>query len=147
MKVRYNLWKVVGRSLALTLLVGMILFPLLVSAGPTLPPRNPPPADAPPPSDDDDDDGGPLIAHIVLQSAASGWGVVQWQNSAGGWEDVEGWQGSVSTNSRWAVLAKDFGTGPFRWVVKSGPGGSIVSESAPFDLPGGAGEVVGVSLP
>ena len=145
-----KLWVTVGLSLSLTVLLGLIVFPIVTQAGPELPPRNPPPSAPAEERGDDDDDGDTvLMAHIVLQaSAPSGaWGVVQWQNSAGGWEDVEGWQGPVSTNSRWAVLAKDFGTGSFRWVVKSGPSSSVVGESAPFDLPSGAGQVVFVSIP
>ncbi len=54
--------------------------------------------------------------------------VVQWQDDTGSWHDVEGWQGPLAlivpgpANTMvglkaWGVAAKDFGTGPFRWLV------------------------------
>jgi hypothetical protein len=154
MKNQLNPWMTLGLSLALSVLLALIVFPRLTYAGPELPTRDPPPTPAPPApptqpqreEDNDDGDNALPVAYIVLQGGATGWGVVQWQDSAAGWHDVEGWQGSVSTNRLWIVLPKDFGTGPFRWVVRQGADGPIVNESAPFNLPGRAGETVVVTV-
>ncbi len=98
--------------------------------------------------DDDDDDGEPLGAHIELQAQpvpAGVWTVVQWQDSSGGWHNVDGWQGTldVAGRRRWWVAAKDFGTGPFRWLVTKGQkSASVLGTSSPFNLPVGANEIV-----
>jgi hypothetical protein len=119
--------------------VGWAASPL--QAGPDLPPREKPTPSQP--DKDDDDDGGssdPAGAYIVLQlqgAPASAWAVVQWQDAVGNWHDVEGWQGPVNgagAGPFW-VAPKDFGTGPFRWAILSGPGGSLLKGSLPFDLP------------
>lgn len=122
--------------------------PLSVQAGPTLPPRDPP---TPTPSPDKDRGGKdkPVGAYIELQTqiASTGaWSVVQWQDNAGGWHDVEGWRGPLAdgNNRRWWVAAKDFGKGPFRWVVTQGLGGQELGASAPFKLPSGANETLQV---
>ncbi len=54
-----------------------------------------------------------------------------------GWHDVEGWRSVLGSGGyqRWTVEAKDFGTGPFRWVVYQSPGGSLIAASEPFTLP------------
>ena len=50
---------------------------------------------------------GPVGAYIeMLPSAAmtaDSWSVVQWQDSSGGWHDVEGWQTSTADGGRWWV--------------------------------------------
>ncbi len=127
-------------------------WPLMqVQAGPTLPPRDQP-ASAP-----DNDDGKedksdtPALAHIELhsQSAPAGaWSVVQWQDPAGGWHDVEGWRGLLPPGGyqRWAVEAKDFGAGPFRWQVTQGLEGAVLGTSESFNLPAGANEIVPVKV-
>jgi len=73
----------------------------------------------------------------VTGALADAWSVVQWQDFAGGWHDVEGWRGSLGQagTRRWWVAPSDFGTGPFRWVVTQGPGGAILWSSEPFSLP------------
>ena len=123
--------------------------PLSVQAGPTLPPRDPPAT----PSPDKDKSGKdkPVGAYIELQTqitSAGAWSVVQWQDSAGGWHDVEGWRGPLAdgNNRRWWVAAKDFGKGPFRWAVTQGQGGSLLGVSAPFKLPSGANETLQVAV-
>jgi hypothetical protein len=76
------------------------------------------------------------------------WTVVQWQDSAGAWHDVEGWRQVVEETAvvRWWVAPKDAGTGPFRWVAyAAGAEREIVGTSAAFSLPG-RGEVVTVNL-
>ncbi len=74
------------------------------------------------------------------------WTVVQWQDAWGDWRAVEGWQGEmddvavdaagvVSGHKTWWVAQKDFGAGPFRWVVTQGKGGALLAASESFDLP------------
>jgi hypothetical protein len=74
--------------------------------------------------------------------------VVQWQDGRGGWHDVEGWQGELDEGQQkvWWVLEKDFGTGPFRWVVLARKAGPVWKTSAAFTLPVGGGKWVGVVL-
>ena len=133
----------------------LIARPLLVQAGPDLPPRDPPPTNNPPPGgdsqNDDDDDGrsAPLGAYIELQTQplpVGAWSTVQWQDSVGGWQNVEGWHGALGSSGYqlWWVEAKDFGKGPFRWIVIQGNGGPIIGTSDAFNLPAGAGERVKV---
>ncbi len=92
-------------------------------------------------SDDDDESNNDEVgAHIELQiqpEQVELWTVVQWQDSAGGWHNVEGWRGFLEANGgkRWWVAAKDFDTGPFRWVVYQKPNGQPVATSIPFHLP------------
>jgi hypothetical protein len=119
-------------------------------AGPGLPPRETPtPARS---GDDDDDDAGsasPVGAYISLQAGgvpAGAWSVVQWQDSAGNWHEVEGWRGSAANSSRWWVHPKDFGTGPFRWLVTTEPGGTVLKVSEPLSLPSGANETTLVTV-
>lgn len=144
-----------SKTLLLTIsliLIGLLLIRFTVSvvqAGTDLPPRSTPV----PTSDDDDDDGDsrPLGAYLELQAAnppAEAWAVVQWQDSAGNWRDVEGWQGPIGTSGyqQWWVAAKDFNTGPFRWVVKQGAGGEVWGSSDSFNLPNGANERMRVAV-
>ena len=90
-------------------------------------------------------------AYIELRVAPvppGAWSVVQWQDWAGGWHDVEGWQGEVGPDGfeRWWVAAKDFNTGPFRWQVTQGRGGAELGLSRPFILPAGGNQVVRVDV-
>jgi len=80
---------------------------------------------------------------------AGQWSEVQWQNSAGAWENADGWQGTLDEagRCRWWVAAKDFGSGPFHWVITQGKGGPGLSASEPFHLPAGANETVRVVIP
>ena len=115
-------------------------------AGSTLPSRvKPCPVQ---PDKDDDDDDNPVGAHIELMAPTGAWSVVQWQDNSGGWHDVEGWTGSLADGGgwRWWVEAKDFGTGPFRWVSQPGPEGSVLNASGPFTLPAFPNETVQVEL-
>jgi hypothetical protein len=99
---------------------------------------------------DDDRDRAPAGAAIELQVSgvpAGAWSVVQWQDRAGNWHAVEGWQGALEGGARrWWVAAKDFGSGPFRWAVTQGPGGSVLGVSQPFALPGAANETLRVTV-
>lgn len=77
--------------------------------------------------------------------------VVQWQDQDGIWHDVEGWQGSPDliipgpSNTMvglkaWGVAAKDFGTGPFRWLVYADSSrAKRLATSEPFTLPSHSG--------
>jgi hypothetical protein len=132
------------------LLLGLVLPPAPVQADVELPPRDQQPT--PTPVRDEEDDDGPAGAHLVLHvpDAAPGvWAVVQWQDSTGGWHTVEGWQGALEAEGRhtWWVAAKDFGTGPFRWLLTRGQGGETLGVSQAFHLPGQAGHTLEVSLP
>ena len=91
--------------------------------------------------------GAYLELHV--SGAPSGaWSVVQWQDSAGGWHNVDGWVSSLDArgSQRWWVAAKDFGQGPFRWVVIQKPGNMELGVSEPFSLPTGANETVHINL-
>ncbi len=120
-----------------------------VQAGPGLPPRERPPSNE---GGGHHGDGGDSAgAYIELQSGASqgkGWAVVQWQDSAGTWHDVEGWRGEMDANGsqRWWVAAKDFGTGPFRWGLKDRPEDQVRTASASFYLPARADETMRIEI-
>lgn len=88
--------------------------------------------------DDDEGEPQPVGAYIELQvqgGSGSFWSYVEWLDSAGGWQKVDGWQGTVNGGRRWWVAAKDFGQGSFRWVVAQGSGGPVLGTSEPFNLP------------
>lgn len=84
------------------------------------------------------------LSHIrlLVTPAQEGlWSVVEWQGANGAWHVVEGWQGTVDAGAkRWAVYERNFGEGPFRWVIYDSPTGRVKGVSAPFTLPGNEGE-------
>ncbi len=130
------------------LLVSGLLAPAITQAD--LPDRGTP---TPSSADNKGNSGGdvPLLAHIELFVSPTPIGVeavVQWQNINGDWEEVGGWRSPLENGyQRWTVEAKDFGTGPFRWVVRSsGPTGVVVGSSESFLLPSGAGQTLPVHL-
>lgn len=93
----------------------------------------------------------PATAKIVLriQPAWPGlWTVVQWQDNAGGWHHVDGWQGTYNQKDRviWNVEQKDLGAGPFRWVVMTNTAGSLLAMSPPFSLPTRVGEILQMEI-
>ncbi|MCB0213127.1 MAG: hypothetical protein KDJ52_27545 [Anaerolineae bacterium] len=146
---------VIAGLTALGLLTGLLWPGLVTHAGPTPPPRDEPPGQAPPDNknddDDDDDDDAPPGAYIELQMAGDGsglWAAVQWQDSEGNWQPVEGWQGPLGPGGqqRWWVAAKDFGSGPFRWVVSAEARSTALDGSAAFNLPTAANETVRVTV-
>ena len=130
--------------------ITLILWPVPSQAGSDLPDRNTPTATQESGDDDDDGPGTPVGAYIELhmQGPSAGvWSVVQWQDANGDWQNVEGWQGVVDNGyRRWWVAAKDFGKGPFRWVVFNSPGGLLIATSNPFNLPVLPNNVVYVSV-
>jgi len=74
------------------------------------------------------------------------WTVVQWQDPAGQWHDVEGWRGTLDdiaglTGSKlWWVGRADLGRGPFRWRVYDRFGGKLAATSLAFRLPDVSGQ-------
>lgn len=80
------------------------------------------------------------------------WTAVQWQDSGGRWHDVKGWRGNLGKVVNgvgmkvWWVAEKDFGTGPFRWVVRRERDGERLAESEPFHLPKADGETMRVGV-
>ena len=91
----------------------------------------------------------PQGAHIVLQTQAGVWSVVQWQDVNGDWHNVDGWRGTVTDGTvEWWVAQKDFGTGPFRWAVYQSAGDSEpVSVSEAFTLPDAVNQRLQITLP
>ena len=135
-------------SLSLLMLAVWPVSPVWAEGG--LPPRERPPAGQPD-DEGDSDRGAPLGAYLELQVAPvppGAWSVVQWADSAGNWHNVEGWQRELGLDGfeRWWVAAKDFNTGPFRWLVTQGAGGPELGVSQPFYLPGGGNQVVRVGV-
>lgn len=138
--------------LLLTLLVGVIVlagWPVDSQAGSGLPNRNTP-TPAHPSDGDDNGRSEPVGAYIELHAQnppAGAWSVVQWQDANGDWQNVEGWQGTLNNGTRrWWVHSKDFGKGPFRWVVYDSPGGTKIGASESFTLPQFPNEIVQVPL-
>jgi len=78
--------------------------------------------------------------------------MVQWQDSAGVWRDVQGWQGSFDAVSQgegsktWWVAQQDWGKGPFRWELCQQSTGAMLATSDPFYLPGGPNQRVQVHV-
>lgn len=103
--------------------------PRTASAAPDLPPR---PTLTPTPEN---------LTRILLVGGSiyeGGWTIVQWQDKQGDWHDVEGWQGHVRNGwIRWRVAPKDWGTGPFRWLVYDQPDGTLLAATTSFTLPRG----------
>jgi hypothetical protein len=129
--------------LAILALSAAVIFSIPVQAENPLPPRDTTPAAHKPST------GGPTGASIELAAPRAPDGaaaVVQWQDSAGGWQDVTGWQGAISDSSRWWVHPKDFGTGPFRWVVTTGADTTAWGVSEPFHLPSAANVLLQIAV-
>ncbi len=129
-----------------------VLFVWPAQADSTLPPRDPLPVQVDETNDDDDDDDrAPVGAYIELAAQptlAGQWSQIEWQDSNGNWQSVEGWGGWLDQQGqrRWWVAAKDFGTGPFRWVVSpevDGLGG-LISEN--FFLPTESNQIVKIGI-
>ena len=91
------------------------------------------------PQEDEKETPRPLVAAIVLETTPTGnglWSVVQWQDEQGGWHDIESWRGTV-VNGRtiWWVEEKDFGKGPYRWLVFAHEKGTLLATSDLFNFP------------
>jgi hypothetical protein len=84
----------------------------------------------------------------VCPAQAGVWTVVQWQDSAGGWHDIDGWEGTLDEGNKrvWRVAPAAFGTGPFRWLVYQSQGGKLIATSDSFYLPDAAGKKLRVEV-
>ena len=124
--------------------------PLPAQAGPGLPPRETPVPTRPPAGGRHDSLSGAYIVLRAPSAPAGAWTVVQWQDTAGNWHDVDGWQGTLEAGDQkmWWLAPDLFGKGPFRWLIYRGDRARLLAASAPFYLPDSAGEVhpVEVSL-
>ncbi len=147
--------------MSLMLVAVLLLSDLLapsVSQADDLPDRDDPPPSAPSNDDGDGDgdgDGGggggsSLLAYLELfvsPTPVGVEGVVQWQDVNGNWNDVGGWKRNLQNGyERWTVEAKDFNTGPFRWVVRNSQSEVVVGPSESFNLPAGANETLQVTM-
>ena len=79
-------------------------------------------------------------AAIILtlsDPAPAYWTSVQWLDEEDEWQDVSGWQSGFNENGMvvWAVAAKDYGTGPYRWVIYTEEDGTVYSTTDLFYLP------------
>jgi non-canonical (house-cleaning) NTP pyrophosphatase len=90
------------------------------------------------------DTAGGTTARITMQIAGvspTAHAVVQYLDAAGAWQNVEGWQTTVTINAygvavvQWGVAPANFGQGSFRWAILGSQGGSVVGVSPVFDLP------------
>jgi hypothetical protein len=151
--LHHSLVFVLGSVMILSLLslAFVLTRPSLSEAQSGLPSRETPTPTPPPSKDKKQGNDQPLGAYIELQAQPvppGAWSVVQWQDPAGNWRDVDGWQGTLTATGfiRWWVAAKDFNTGPFRWLVKSGPTGPVLGVSEPFSLPSGPHQTVRVLI-
>ncbi len=111
--------------MGIILIVGVLVLPVVADG---LPPRDDPSSNS---SDNSDDDDLPIGAYIELEvdlGLANSWSHVEWQDSNGDWQPVDGWAGTVGEQGhrRWWVDAKGFSKGPFRWVVSQGEAGKRV---------------------
>ena len=90
------------------------------------------------------------LSHIrlaVTPARPDLWTVVEWQGGDGVWHEVTGWQGTAAAGrQRWAVAPRNFGQGPFRWLVYAAPGGAPLAASAPFTLPATPNQELLISL-
>lgn len=144
---------ILGLSLTLTITGSLMIWPAgQVQAGSGLPPRNTPASrDAGETDETNHDDSNPAGAYIEFQVAPTlggKWSQVEWQDSQGNWYPVDGWAGSLDGQGqrRWWVDAKDFGRGPFRWLVKQGIDGPVIHTSQSFSLPAGIGQTVQIVI-
>ena len=82
---------------------------------------------------------GTIQLQLLGMSGTSPWVEVQWQDPAGGWHDVNGWAGPLNAAQGGYVYhyvdPKDFGKGPFRWVVSEKQGGTVLGMSGEFYFP------------
>lgn len=144
-----------GLSFLLTVCVSIVVL-LSVSdqeviRGEDLPVR--PPTATPEPKGDNDKSDGARIMLLAqgrdYSEIDDWWAVVQWQDAAGVWHDVEGWQGNFNAQHQvsWRIAPKDFGTGPFRWTVFESHGRiNVVTVSEEFWLPVASGRTMEIVI-
>jgi hypothetical protein len=140
-------------------LTAVALLPALAHAAPPALPPRPSPSPSPVVASGGGPAGGAIELRVPLTSGAwrgvywqELWTVVQWQDSLGGWHDVDGWKGTpdevTSGQARkvWWVAQPQMGQGPFRWVAYDRSGGRKLAESASFYLPAISDQWLLVSL-
>ncbi len=87
--------------------------------------------------------GGARILVQVAERYRSGWAVVQWQDENGDWQEIEGWRGDLKNGrARWWVSPDLYGHKPFRWMIFSQPGGTLLAASPEFAMPANSGEML-----
>jgi hypothetical protein len=95
---------------------------------------------APPPSAE----GGLIIldASAAPIPLAQNQTIVQWQNEAGDWFDVAGWQGELNEQKQvvWWVAPQHLGQSPFRWLIFRENNQVLTSPS--FTLPTSGGQII-----
>jgi hypothetical protein len=137
------------------LIVITVLFMSLLPGTPSVTAAPPPRATLTPTPSGAPLTGNPSGSYIELRLPTDNinlWTVVQWQDSQGGWHDVENWRGILDEINQhkgdklWWVYPRDYGKGPFRWQVYQSPGGSLLATSRSFNLPGDASQRVIVEV-
>jgi hypothetical protein len=105
------------------------------------------------PASAQDDFGFSTITLYAPGAPAGAWVSVQWQDGAGTWRDVAGWQSAIDSADdsslrykQLAVYPRDYGRGPFRWVVSTTQGGAVWATSDSFYLPDGDGAALATTL-
>jgi hypothetical protein len=135
-KITRNTLLVCGLLLSVTVLMGLGL--TSVQAAPSaLPPRPTPVPTLPPTPALSSTIGGGSITLRVAAAPIDLWTTVEWQDAAGNWHLVDGWQGTLDDDQTktWWVAKADQGKGPFRWVLYDRRGGQRWAISQPFTLP------------
>lgn len=126
----------------------ILIFVTLVLSAMFMLPSVPVRADLPPRPTTSTLPDGATIELRVTGATAPFWTEVQWQDQAGAWHTVDGWQGMVepAQTLRWWVGIEELGNGPFRWSVYDNAGGSMLAISDPFDLPSRPKQIVVVNV-
>lgn len=128
--------KLLSAGLLLTLLVLGLLPGLTLAAPAQLPPL--PPRETV--------TGGTIILYVHTSQVGLA-SVVQWEDGLGNWHDVDGWRSELTWLTSyvffqpWGVAPKDFGTGPFRWLIYNPKTGKTLGTTNSFYLPGSGGVV------
>lgn len=76
-----------------------------------------------------------LHLHVDGAVPTNNWTIVQWQDAAGQWHTVAGWQGELEADGTktWWAGEELLGSGPFRWLVLADD--VIIGQSSAFVLP------------
>jgi formylglycine-generating enzyme required for sulfatase activity len=97
---------------------------------------------------------GAAIVLTVMDPPLGAWTAVQWSNADQiVWHNVDNWVVPLALDEEnkmfWGVDAKDFGTGPYRWVIYDkdpARGGKILGASQLFNFPNRENEWVWASV-
>jgi hypothetical protein len=140
MKIQLKNYAITFGFVLLMILIMMMGWALPAVADTPLPPRYPPRVRH-------GKHEKPVGAYIELRPYSQRetlWTVVQWQDKAGDWHEVEGWRGELDEGYKkvWWVAPADFNKGPFHWVIFQARGSQILATSEPFYLPHIANEII-----